>query len=294
MGATFVITLREAFEAALLLGIVYSCLDRIGARVSFHWVTLGAALGLAASVAMGLGVTVLSGPLVDLGPDVVGAAIMFLAVVLLTWHAWWMRQYARTIKGTVEEQISMAHTSRRIWVVGLIAFTGVFREGAETVLFLWGLMVEATSAAGWGSVVGGLAGVAVAAMLGWAAFRGGRRVSLPRFFAGTTALILLLAAGLFSTGVGRLEGLGLLPMTEPVWDTSWLLGDKSMIGSLLTGLVGYRARPSLFEVLAYWAYLVAAGALLFGRRWVAPRRPSVAPMDLSTAPDPAGSRRGTR
>jgi high-affinity iron transporter len=294
MGATFVITLREAFEASLLLGIVYSCLDRIGARASFHWATLGAALGLAASVAMGLGVTVLSGPLVDLGPDVVGAAIMFLAVVLLTWHAWWMRQYARTIKGTVEEQINAAHTSRRIWVVGLIAFTGVFREGAETVLFLWGLMVEATSAAGWGSVVGGLGGVAVAAMLGWAVFRGGQRVSLPRFFAGTTALILLLAAGLFSTGVGRLEGLGLLPMTDPVWDTSWLLSDKSVVGSVLTGLIGYRARPSLFEVLGYWAYLVAAGTLLFGRRSVAPRRPPVAPMDLSTAPDPAGSRRGTR
>src|SRR5215813_4428436 len=172
MGATFIITLREAFEASLLLGIVYGCLDRVGARASFHWVTLGAALGLVASMAMGLGVSVLSGPLIDLGPDVVGAAIMFVAVALLTWHAWWMRQYARTIKGAVEEQVSAAHTSRRIWVVGLIAF----------------------------------AGVAVAAMLGWAVFRGGQRVSLPRFFAWTTALILLLAAGLFSTGVGRLEG----------------------------------------------------------------------------------------
>jgi high-affinity iron transporter len=294
MGATFVITLREAFEASLLLGIIYSCLDRVGARASFHWVTLGAVLGLAASLAMGLGVSLLSGPLIDLGPDLVGAAIMFLAVVLLTWHAWWMRQHARTIKGDVEQHVSTAHASQRIWVVGLIAFTGVFREGAETVLFLWGLMVEATSAAGWGNVAGGLAGVTVAAGLGWAVFRGGQRVSLPRFFAWTTALILLLAAGLFSTGVGRLEGLGLLPMTDPVWDTSWLLSDKSVVGSFLTGLVGYRARPSLFEVLAYWVYLVGAGTLLFRRRPAAPRRPPSARIDLPLAPDPAGSRRGTR
>jgi high-affinity iron transporter len=293
MGATFVITLREAFEASLLLGIIYGCLYRIGARASFHWVTLGAVLGLAASLAMGLGVSFLSGPLIELGPDVVGAAIMFLAVVLLTWHGWWMRQHARTIKGDVEQHVSAAHGSRRIWVVGLIAFTGVFREGAETVLFLWGLMVEATSAAGWGSVVGGLAGVAVAAILGWAVFRGGQRVSLPRFFAWTTALILLLAAGLFSTGVGRLEGLGLLPITDPVWDTSWLLSDKSVVGSFLTGLVGYRARPSLFEVLAYWAYLIGAGTLLF-RRPPAARRPPLVRIDLPPAPDPASSRRGTQ
>ena len=32
MGATFVITLREAFEASLILGIVYTYLQKIGAR----------------------------------------------------------------------------------------------------------------------------------------------------------------------------------------------------------------------------------------------------------------------
>jgi len=266
MGATFVITLREAFEASLLLGIVYGYLDRIGARASFHWVTLGGVLGLVASLAMGLSVGFLSGPVLDLGPDVIGAIVMFLAVGLLTWHAWWMRQHVRAIKGQVEQRINEARATQRLWIVGLIAFTGVFREGAETVLFLWGIMAEATSAAGWGSVGGGVAGVAVAAILGWAVFRGGKRVSLPRFFAATTVLILFLAAGLFSTGVGRLEGLGLLPISGALWDTSWLLSDRSLVGSFLTGLIGYRARPSLFEALAYWAYLVGAGMLLFRRR----------------------------
>ena len=265
MGATFVITLREAFEASLLLGIVYGYLDRVGARGSFHWVTLGGALGLLASLAMGLAVGMLSGPLLDLGPDLIAAVVMFLAVGLLTWHAWWMRQHSRTIRGEVEQRLAVARSTQRLWIVGLIAFTGVFREGAETVLFLWGIMAEASSVTGWASVVGGVAGVAVAALLGWAVFRGGKHVSLPRFFAVTTMLILLLAAGLFSTAVGRLEGLGVLPMTGPLWDTSWLLSDRSVLGSFLTGLIGYRARPSLFEVLAYWAYLIAASILLFRR-----------------------------
>jgi high-affinity iron transporter len=264
VGATFVITLREAFEAALLLGIVYGYLDRTGARRDFHWVTLGAALGLAASLGMGLGVGYLSGPLLDLGPDVIAAGVMFAAVALLTWHAWWMQQHARAIRGQVEERIEDARAKERLWIVGLIAFVGVFREGAETVLFLWGVTTEAQS--GWGSVLGGVAGVAVAAALGWAVFRGGQRVSLSRFFAATTGLILLLAAGLFSTGVGRLEGLGLLPMSTPLWDSSFLLSDGSVAGSFLRGLVGYRARPSVFEVAAYAAYLIAAGTLVFGRR----------------------------
>src|SRR5215470_15130203 len=99
MGATFVVTLREAFEAALILGIVYSYLARVGARDGFGYVTWGGVLGLLASVGMGVGVGYLSGPLLDMGPDLVTVVVIFAAVALLTWHAWWMQQHARLIKG---------------------------------------------------------------------------------------------------------------------------------------------------------------------------------------------------
>jgi len=264
MGATFLVTLREAFEASLLLGLVYTYLDKIGAREHFRWVTMGGALGLAASLAMGIGVGFLSGPLLDLGPDLIAATVVFLAVALLTWHAWWMQQHARGIRGEVEERIDRARGTQRLWIVGLIAFTGVFREGAETVLFLWGIMAQATSATGWGGVLGAVAGIATAAALGWAIFSGGKRVSLPRFFSLTTVLILFLAAGLFSAGLGRLQGLGVLPVSPALWDTSAFLRDDGVVGSFLGGLVGYRARPSLIEVAGYAGYLAAAGALVLG------------------------------
>jgi len=265
MGATFVITLREAFEASLILGIVYTYLERIGARDGYRYVTLGGALGLLLSVGMGVGVGYLSGPLLDWGPDVVGVAVIFTAVVLLTWHAWWMQQHARAIRGQVQQRIDAARAARRLWMVGLIAFTGVFREGAETVLFLWGIMTQVGATSGWTSALGGVAGVGAAAALGWAIFYGGKHLSLSKFFSATTAFIMLLAAGLFSTGVGRLQGLGLLPMGAPLWDTSFLLSDQTALGGFLTGLVGYRARPSAWEVAAYVAYLAIALRLFWGR-----------------------------
>lgn len=283
MGATFIVTLREAFEASLILGIVYTYLDKIGARDNYRHVTLGGALGLLASVALGVGVGYLSGPLLDLGPDLIAAAVIFFAVGLLTWHAWWLQQHARAIKGQVQHRIDEARRTQRLWIVALIAFTGVFREGAETVLFLWGLMAQATSTSGWANVAGGMAGVGTAAALGWAIFRGGKSVSLPRFFAVTTLFIMFLAAGLFSSGIGRLQGLSFLPMTDPLWDTSWLLSDRSLVGSFLAGLVGYRAQPSSFEVGAYAAYLAAAGLLLFGHpgsRPLPPVRPGRIPAQV--------------
>lgn len=264
MGATFVITLREAFEASLILGIVYTYLEKIGARDSYRYVTWGGVLGLLMSVGMGIGVGYFSGPLLDLGPDLVGAAVIYAAVVLLTWHAWWMQQHARSIRGQVQHRIDAARATQRLWLVGLIAFTGVFREGAETVLFLWGIMAQAASVSGWGNVLGGVTGVATAAAVGWAIFHGGKRLSLSKFFSVTTVFIMLLAAGLFSTGIGRLQGFGVLPMGEPLWDTSSFLSDRSVLGSFLSGLVGYRPRPSALEVIAYALYLALAAMLLWG------------------------------
>jgi len=263
MGATFVITLREAFEAALLLGIVYTYLDKLGARNQYRYVTLGGLLGAAASVLAGIAISIFSGPLLDFGPDLMGTVVLFVAVVVLTWHGWWMRQHAQAVKGDVQRRIEQAGADHRIWVVATIAFVGVFREGAETVLFLWGLMTQ-TSVTGWAGLLGGALGVATAAVLGWAIFHSGRHVSLRSFFAVTSILLLLVAAGLFSAGVGKLEGFGLLPASPTLWDTSHLLSDRGILGGFLGGLVGYRARPSLLEVIAYASYLVVAATLFFG------------------------------
>ena len=273
MAATFVVTLREGFEAALLLGIVYACLDRFGARQHYRLVTLGGALGLVASILMAIAVTRLSGPLLDLGPDLVSAAVIFAAVGLLTWHSWWMSRHAQAMRGAVQRRVEEAEATRRFWVLGLIAFTGVFREGAETVLFLWGLLSQSAERASFRPLGAGVLGVATAAALGWMVFRGGTRLSVRRFFTVTTVARLLLAAGLFSTGLGKLQGLGVLPPTEALWDTSFLLSDHGLVGGFATGLVGYRARPTFVEVVGYAAYLVVAGGLFLGAAGRAGRGP---------------------
>jgi len=261
MGATFVVVLREGFEAALLLGIVYAYLTQIGHPESRRYVTLGGALAVVASIAMGIAVSVLSGPLADVGPDVIALVVIFGAVALLSWHGWWMGRHSRELRGDLQRRVDAAHASHQLWMVGLIAFTGVFREGAETVLFLWGLMAQLEDLSGWTALAGGAAGLVTAAALGWLVFQGGRRLSVQRFFGITSLVILFLAAGLFSAGIGRLQGIGLLPGGDPLWDTSWLLDDHRSVGGFLAGLVGYRARPSGLEITGYVLYLAAASVL---------------------------------
>ena len=131
MGGTFVVTLREGFEAALILGIVYTYLSKIGGQRHYRYVTIGGLLGVLASIVLGIAVSVLSGPLLDLGPDLIGLGVIFVAVFVLTWHGYWMRQQARALKGEIQRRIDEAESTHRLWVLGIIAFAGVFREGAE-------------------------------------------------------------------------------------------------------------------------------------------------------------------
>jgi high-affinity iron transporter len=263
VGATFIVVLREGFEAALLLGIVSAYLVQIGHAESRRYVAFGGALAVLASVVMGIAVTALSGTLADVGADFIAVAVIFGAVGLLTWHGWWMGRHARELHGDLQRRVDAAHASQQLWMVGLIAFTGVFREGAETVLFLWGLLAQLEDTSGWAALVGGAAGLVTAAALGWLVFQGGRRLSVHRFFTVTSAFILLLAAGLFSAGIGRLQALGVVPGGDAVWDTSWLLDDHAGVGSFLAGLIGYHARPSALEVAGYFLYIVAASRLFF-------------------------------
>ena len=137
----------------------------------------------------------------------------------------------RAPSAATSSSASTPATPAQFWVVGVIAFTGVFREGAETVLFLWGLLTQIGSQAGSSLLaLGGLLGILGAVGLGVLVFQGARQVSLRRFFGWTSVFLLLLAAGLFSTGVGRLQGLGILPSADTLWDTSRWLDDRGFLG----------------------------------------------------------------
>src|SRR5437016_6887353 len=132
-------------------------------------------------------------------------------------------------------------------------------------------MSQTAEGASWWGLAGGVLGVLTAAALGWTVFRGGTRLSVRHFFAATSVVLLLIAAGLFSTGLGKLQALGVLPVTDALWDSSALLSDHSLVGGFATGLVGYRANPPTRLISA--GHRCAVGQLgaaerSQSRRWV--------------------------
>ncbi len=256
MIQTLLITWREMLEAALVVGILLTYLARSGYQNGSRYVWLGSVAGLMAALACGAGS---SGVLAMLGAEaqeLLQVGILFLAVGVLSWMVLWMDRNARGLRGELHSKAEQVLATGRLVGLATIAFVAVFREGVETVLFLWGVAVQrGAELTATPLLAAALGGVGLAVGTAWLFFRGFAFLKLPTFFRITGVMLLLVAAGLLTAGVNKLIGLDYLPPLVPqVWNSAWLVRDGSPVGALLSALMGYRSRPSLLEVMAFVAY----------------------------------------
>ncbi len=282
--AAFLIVLREAAEAALLLGILFAYLRSQGQRVQERWAWGGVAVAVLVSMAAGLALHATVGSLEGRSEEVAEGVIAFCAVAVLTWMVFWMASHSRSARSRLQAKVAGATAARSAWMVAAVAFVAVVREGLETSLFL---TAAAAGSAGGTQLAGGLAGLAGAALIGYVVYRGGRRFDVRFFFRATGILIILFAAGLLAKGVHEFQEAGLLPsLLDPVWSLGFGDPQSSITGRVAAEVLGWTPSPSLLQVIAYLAYLIPV-CVLFGRsmRRVVPqpRGDMAQPDDLSPA-----------
>jgi high-affinity iron transporter len=279
MLTVFLILLREGLEAALVVGIVIGYLVKIGRRDALRWVWIGIVAALVVSVGLGVLVFVTIGDLPSAIQEPIEGLAAVFAVGVLTWMLFWMRRQGRALKGELEGQLDDALRAGSTAALVGLAFVAIVREGLETALFLLALF---RSAAASGELspelpLAGLAGLAVAVLLGWAIVRGAIRLNLRRFFSLTGVVILLVAAGLVSSAIGSFVDAGWLPSGASAINLAGLLPETSPLGSLLAGLFGYRAQPTALQLIGYFGYLVPVLGLFVGGDRLRPlRRPRFA------------------
>ena len=283
MLAPFLIMLREGFEAALVIAILYAYLQRTGRRdlLGPMWVGVGAAFAIAGAfgVALHVGIGSLEGD----AQTRAFSAVMLFAVVVLTWMIFWMRAHAMKIRGELQSSMDQAmHAVGNVKVaVVAAAFLAVLREGFEASVFLLAL---STSGDAVGLLVGAVLGLALSAVLGWMVVIGGRRLPLRQFFKVTGVVLILFAAGLLSRSLGYLQDLGDLPLTyDAVYNLTmypWLTGETER-GSFLIAIVGWDPRPSIEQVIVWLGYVSVV-------TWLFLRKPKAA------APAPRAARAAER
>jgi high-affinity iron transporter len=277
MLATAVIVFREVLEAALIVGIVAAATRAIPGRN--RWLAMGVAAGLAGAGVVALGTDRISELASGVGQELFNATVLGIAVVMLAWHNLWMSSHGTALAADARSVGNAIRDGRRqcsvlLVVVGL----AVLREGSETVLFLYG--IAAAGGGSWPMLAGGLAGIAAGIAVGYALYAGLLHIPLRWFFTVTGLFVLFLAAGLASQAARFLIQADVLPsLATPLWDTSAMLPQTSVAGTLLHSLVGYEAQPAGMQIVFYLAVLIAIGA---GMRWVDNHRPPPARQEAAS------------
>jgi high-affinity iron transporter len=267
MLASLIIVFREVFEAGLIVGIVLAATRGVARRGIFIAAGVGAGVLGAGFLASFAGV--LSDSLAGRGQEVFNAAVLAVAVVMLGWHNLWMASHGREIAGEMKamgQAVAGGHKS--LVAMAIVVAIAVLREGAEVVLFLYG--IAAASTEGWVALLlGGLCGVALGAAVSALLYLGLLAIPLHRLFSVTSWLIALVAAGMAGQAAAILADIDLIPsLGFELWDTSWLLPQDSILGRALHALVGYSDRPMGVQLVAY---LVVLAVLAIGARRIAAR-----------------------
>jgi high-affinity iron transporter len=258
------IGLREAVEAALIIGVLMTWLVRSDRGSLSSWIWYGVGAGIAASLVVAALFAWVWGGLESFEEhealfegvlEIFAALLLTLVIVHFIRHP-----SARELENWADEAFKQKHGMGLF----LISFLSVWREGSETVVFI-GAGTEGTDA-----IVGVFFGIVVATVFAYAFFTRGMEVDISKLFKITNVLLILFAAGLVAHGFHELQEAGVAPVVvEEVWNvnpevnsetTYPLLHEKGAIGGIFKALFGWNGNPSLLEVLAWCGY---TGGMLF-------------------------------
>src|ERR1700737_5656288 len=139
MLAALIIVFREVFEAGLIIGIVLAVTGPVPHRN--RWIVGGVLAGALAACVVAAFAGALSQLFAGMGQELFNAAILSVAVVMLTWHNVWMARHGRELAGELYAAgRAVVEGSKSLLALAGVVGVAVLREGSEGVLFLYGVL----------------------------------------------------------------------------------------------------------------------------------------------------------
>src|SRR5678816_2456084 len=136
MLASYLLSLREGLEAALIIGIVLGAVNKIRRTDLVPTVWLGALIAIGVSILTAILLTTFGMSLEDPGEAIFEGITMLIAAGILTWMIFWMGKQARFLKSELEAGVNKAAASTGKRAVFWLAFVAVVREGVELAIFI--------------------------------------------------------------------------------------------------------------------------------------------------------------
>lgn len=261
MLAALIIVFREVFEAGLIIGIVLAVTGSVPNRN--RWIGGGVVAGCLAACIVAAFTGALSQLFAGMGQELFNAAILGIAVMMLTWHNVWMAHHGREMAGELRAAgQAVVDGTKSLLALAVVVGVAVLREGSEVALFLYGVAASDGGSA-LSLALGGFIGLALGVAVCLLTYFGLMRIPPRALFATTTILITLLAAGMAAQAVAFLERADWLSSLDTVvWDSAWLLPETSIAGRTMHTLIGYTDQPTEMQLLVYAAVLLMTFMLM--------------------------------
>ena len=205
--AELIIVFREVLEATLIVGILYTYLNKIGQDDAIIRLWQGVLVALAASLVGSLLFQRFAGGFDGQASKLFEGVVMILAAAILGSMIIWMAKNSN-IAGELQDKAAEALKNDDLgYGIFALAFISVFREGIETILFLYGVTMQTGGLSVPLSFVGAGLGIGVGYMI----FIQGRKVPLKTFFNVSSFILIFVAAGMLTYGVHELESAKVIP-----------------------------------------------------------------------------------
>jgi high-affinity iron transporter len=174
-----------------------------------------------------------------------------LPLLMLAWHCIWVSPNARQMVLDARRLGAAATLGERsLWAVAVAVALSVLREGAETVLFVAGVMSSPNTSEAT-LFTGAALGLGLGSLVGWLIYAGLGTIK-PRYLFSVTNVLILLLAGSLASQLAKTANQAdwLSVFSGPAWDVSWLISNDSALGMVLHGLLGFDANPTHMQLIS--------------------------------------------
>ncbi len=243
MLVSVIIFLREVLEASLLISIFLAISYQLG--LSRKWIFYGMGIGLLGAIFSASYMSEISSLFDGTGQEITNALYLISMVILIILICIACSPLLNTLK------VDMVPLYGKLFY-NLLSATisiAICHEGSELSIYSYGFINTHDSTLA--LVTGGLLGLGIGASIGALIYYILIGLNIIKLYRAAISILLLIAAGMISQATLYLMQSDWLPGQKPLWDTSHLISENSLIGQLLYALIGYEATPYPLQVILY-------------------------------------------
>lgn len=300
--AAFLVGLREGLEASLIVGMLFAALarratnaqtdgrrDGDGAKEASRTVWVGVISAAVICTALGALFTFGRYGLSFRAQEAIGGIMSLIAVAMITGMIVSLSNENGKLRTMLDDKTGTALAKGKQAMFWL-AFVAVAREGIELTLLLWGWTTTPSA------VTGAFLGIGIAVVMGWLIYRGALKLDLGTFFTWSSALLIIVAAGILAYAIHDLQEAQFLPGpfsgapiapthprtgevltgfdSYPFWLASFPFGwafnlegvidPAGITATLLQAFTGFMPQMSWLQVIAWGVYIAIIVPIFIG------------------------------